>query len=119
MPNAAPFVVRWIDKHLARRSVAASPIQRHQRRPPTVTITLTPETEARLRARAERERRDIDALADALLAEALSDDPDDLTGDEVSEIRAGIRRGMDDCEAGRVQPVEEWAVRVRHDTSLL
>ena len=39
-----------------------------------MTITLTPETEARLRARAERERQDIDALADALLAEALSED---------------------------------------------
>jgi predicted transcriptional regulator len=83
-----------------------------------VTITLTPETEARLRERAEREQQDLSVLADALLAEALAEDPDDLTSDEVRDIRAGIRRGLDDCAAGRVQPAAQWAARLRQELRL-
>jgi hypothetical protein len=84
----------------------------------TVTITLSPETEARLRARAEREQQDIDALADALLADALAEDPDDLPPEAVAEIRAGIRRGLEDCGAGRVQPLSRWAAGLRQEFRL-
>lgn len=83
-----------------------------------MTIILTPETEARLRARAERDRQDINELADALLVSALADDPNDLKDDELREIRASIRRGLDDCAAGRVLPVTEWAARLEKDLSL-
>jgi predicted transcriptional regulator len=75
-----------------------------------MTIILSPETETRLRARAERESRDASALADALLLQALLQDPDDLTDSEVAEIRDGIRRGLADCEAGRTEPLSQWAV---------
>jgi len=78
-----------------------------------MTITLTPETEARLRERAAREQQDVNTLADALLAEALTEDLDALTEEEVRELRAGICRGLDDCAAGRVQPFAEWAARLR------
>lgn len=83
-----------------------------------MTITLTPETEMRLRERAKRDGRDANDLASALLAEALADDPDDLTDDETAQIRAGIRRGLADCEAGRAKPAAEWAAQVRREFSL-
>ena len=83
-----------------------------------MTITLTPETETRLRERAERDGQDANALADTLLADALASDPDDLTAEEVAQIRAGIRQGMADCAAGRAQPVAEWAGRVRREFNL-
>ncbi len=72
-----------------------------------MAITLTPETEACLRERAEREGRDADAFADALLADALADDPDDLTDAEVGEIRDGIRRGLKATASGRVKPLAQ------------
>ena len=78
-----------------------------------MTITLTPETETRLRERAERDGQDANALADTLLADALMSDPDELTAEEVAQMRAGIRQGMADCEAGRAQPVAEWASGLR------
>ncbi len=83
-----------------------------------MAITLTPETEARLRERAERDGQDADSLADALLADALADDPDDLTDAEIAETRAGIRRGLADCTAGRAKPVAEWAAQIRREFNL-
>lgn len=83
-----------------------------------MTITLSAETEARLRERAEREQQDVNTLADALLAEALTEECDPLTAEEIREIRAGVRRGLDDCTAGRVQPVTEWAARLRGEFRL-
>lgn len=83
-----------------------------------MTITLTPETETRLRERAKRDGQDVSTLADAMLADALASDPDDLTDEEVAQIRVGIRRGLADCEAGRAKPVAEWAAQIRRDYSL-
>lgn len=72
-----------------------------------MTIALTREMETRLRQCAEREGRDADAFADAIVADALADDPDDLTEDEAAEIRSGIRRGLEAGAAGRVKPLAQ------------
>jgi DNA-binding TFAR19-related protein (PDSD5 family) len=53
-----------------------------------MTITLTPGTEARLREKAEREGREIDAVAEALIAAALEWEAQDR-----AEAIEGIRRG--------------------------
>jgi len=58
-----------------------------------VTITLTPDTEARLRARAEREQLDVNALAEALLVDALINDPDDLNGNTSLRFARGSSAG--------------------------
>jgi hypothetical protein len=47
-----------------------------------MTITLTPETEARLREKAAREGQEPDAVAEALLAEALGHEPAASAEDE-------------------------------------
>lgn len=76
-------------------------------------ISLTPETETRLRERAAREGQDADAFADAILADVLADDPDELTAEEVTGIRAGIRRGLEAAAAGRVKPLSQAVAEVR------
>lgn len=76
-----------------------------------MAMVLTPETEARLREQAQRTGQDVDLLANSLLADALSDDLDALTDDEVAEIRAGIRRGL--AAAGRERPLAEYAADVK------
>jgi len=78
-----------------------------------VAITLTPETETRLRRRAEREGQEADAFAEAILADVLADDPDDLTTGEMAELRAGIRRGLDAAAAGRVKPLAQAVAEAR------
>ena len=83
-----------------------------------MTITLTPETEALLRERAARDGQKVDALADVLLADALASDPDELTADEAAEVRAGIGRGLADCEAGRARPASAWAATLRRELNL-
>ena len=66
-----------------------------------------------MRERAERDGQDANALADTLLADALISDPDELTAEEVAQIRTGIRQGLADCEAGRAQSVAEWTSGLR------
>ena len=83
-----------------------------------MTITLTPETEDHRRERSECYGQDINTLADDLLADALAEDPDELTDAEIAETRAGIRRGLADCAAGRAKPVAEWAAQVRNEFNL-
>lgn len=78
-----------------------------------MAITLTPETEARLRERAERDGQDADSLADVLLSDALADDPDDLTDEEIAQVRAGIRRGLEAAAAGRVKPLSQAVAEAR------
>ena len=79
-----------------------------------MTITLTSQMETRLRERASSLGLEVDTLADTLLADALSySDPDDLTPEEVSEIRAGVRRGLTAASERRERPVEEYAADVR------
>lgn len=77
-----------------------------------MAIILTPETEMRLRERAAREGQNADALAEALLADALAGDPDTLTDKEAVEIRAGIRRGLEAAADGRVKPLAQAAADV-------
>ena len=78
-----------------------------------MAITLTPETETRLRERAEREGQDADAFAESILADVLADDPDDLTPEQITEIRGGIRRGLEAAAAGRVKPLSQAVAEAR------
>ncbi|MGV3724799.1 MAG: hypothetical protein ACO1SX_28200 [Actinomycetota bacterium] len=67
-----------------------------------LTITLNDELEARLKQRAVEQGRPPEALAAALLDEALDWDARDR-----SEAIEGIRRGLEAGEAGRVRPASE------------
>jgi len=78
-----------------------------------MTTTLRPETEIRLRERAERDGQDANALANALLADALASDPDDLTEEEIAEVRAGIRRGLEAERLGVSKPLAKAVVEAR------
>lgn len=78
-----------------------------------MTITLTPETEARLRETADREGHDASTLAEAILADALADDPDQLTEDQIAAIREGIRRGLEAGAEGRERSVAAYAAEVQ------
>lgn len=77
-----------------------------------MTIVLTQETETRLRERAARSGRDANEYAEALLDDALRDDPDDLTDDEIAEIRAGVRRSLE-AAAGSERPLTEYMADVQ------
>ncbi len=83
-----------------------------------MTITLNGIIEARVRERAEREGQDVSAVANALIGKALAEeeagyDPDNLTDEEIAEIRAGIRRGLEAAAEGRERPVAEYAAEVQ------
>ncbi len=51
-------------------------------------------------------------------AHAPVSDPDNLTEEQVTQIRAGIGRGLEDCEAGHARPAAEWAAQLRHELHL-
>lgn len=70
-----------------------------------MAIALSQETEIRLRKRAEREGQDADVLADALLSNALDDDPDDLTSEQIAAVRSGIARGLEASATGKVMSI--------------
>lgn len=82
-----------------------------------MSITLTRNTESRLHEQAERMGEDVNALADTLLANALSGqqlgDADDLTENQIAQIRTGIRRGLAAASEGRERPVAEYAADVQ------
>ena len=83
-----------------------------------MTITLTPETECRLLKQAERIGEDANSLAEELIAEGLSnsyltDDPDDLTPEQIAEIRAGIKRSLEAAAAGRVKSSAQAVAEAR------
>ena len=67
-----------------------------------MTIILSPETKTKLREKAERDGRDINAVANALLAEALEWEARDYAA-----AVEGIRRGLEASAAGRVRPASE------------
>lgn len=73
-----------------------------------MTITLTPRTGARLRETAQREGQDVDALADALLAETLEERARDF-----AESVAAIQEGFDAVDQGRTRPLEEYIAEQR------
>lgn len=70
-----------------------------------MTLTLTPNTEALLLAKAERDGEDVNAVADALLA--------DLLAREQAEEVAALRVGLESSDAGRVRPLAEVAAENR------
>ncbi len=82
-----------------------------------MTVTLNTQIETRLRERAEREGQDVSTLANVLLGDALSDeagyDPDDLTDEEIAEIRLGIRHGLEAVGQGRERSVAEYTADVQ------
>ena len=83
-----------------------------------MTITLAPELESRLLEHAERLGEDANHLAEELIAEGLSsdylmDDPDDLTAEQIVEIRAGIKRGLEAAAEGRVKPIAQVVAEAR------
>ncbi|MGI4790711.1 MAG: hypothetical protein ACRYFS_17920, partial [Janthinobacterium lividum] len=83
-----------------------------------MTITLTPEIESRLRDQAEHIGEDANHLAEELIAQGLSngddlDDPDDLTTEQIAEIRAGIKRGLESAAAGRVKSSAQAVAEAR------
>ena len=83
-----------------------------------MTITLTPEIESRLLEEAERIGEDANRLAEELIAQGLSngyllDDPDNLTAEQVLEIRAGIDRGLEAAAAGRVKSTAQAVAEAR------
>jgi len=84
-----------------------------------LTITLNPEIENRLIEHAERIGEDANHLAEELIAEGLSsnyplEDPDNLTAEQIAEIRAGIERGLEAGAAGRVKSLAQVVSEARH-----
>ncbi len=83
-----------------------------------MTITLNPEIENRLIEHAERIGEDANHLAEELIAEGLSsgyslEDPDNLTAEQVVEIQAGIKRGLEAGAAGRVKSLAQVVSEAR------
>lgn len=83
-----------------------------------MTITLTPEIEGRLLEQAGRLGEDANRLAEDLIAQGLSDsylgdDPDDLTDEQIAEIRAGIDRGLKAVAEGRVKSSAQAVAEAR------
>jgi hypothetical protein len=80
-----------------------------------VTVTLSPATEAKVIERAHREGQEVNAFVDALLDEILTEDPDDLTEDQVESIRNGVRTGLEAAAAGRERPLRDYSADVIRD----
>jgi hypothetical protein len=66
-------------------------------------IILEPETEARLRETAQREGWDVNALANALLTEAL-----EQKDSELAETITALQEGFDAVSERRERPFEEF-----------
>jgi hypothetical protein len=77
-----------------------------------MTLTITPETESRLRERAAREGLDVSTFAEDVFAEVFADDPDDLTPEQLADIRAGIQRGLDAVERGQWRTLDSYVAEV-------
>jgi len=83
-----------------------------------LTITLNPEIENRLIEHAERIGEDANQLAEELIAEGLSsgyplEDPDNLTAEQIAEIQAGIKRGLEAGAAGCVKSLAQVVSEAR------
>jgi len=74
----------------------------------TIVVTLSPELEARLRAKATQRGEDLEHVASALLGDIL-----DWEAQDSEEATVGIQRGLDDFEAGRFRPFEEFVAEQR------
>ncbi len=83
-----------------------------------MTITLTPKIENCLIKHAEHIGEDADSLAEDLIAQGLSDsylvdEPDDLTDEQIAEIRVGIDRGLKAAAEGRVKSSAQVVAEAR------
>lgn len=78
----------------------------------SLTIELPPDTERRLRAKAALEGKAAEAVAAAVLVDALEWEA------EATEAGAGIRRGLEDFDAGRSRPFADFAEEQRHKHQL-
>src|SRR5437763_12854253 len=70
----------------------------------TLTIELPPESEHRLRGRAVRQGDTVEAVAAAIVAEAL-----EWEAQGMADAVEGTRRGLEDFEAGLCRSVREFA----------
>ncbi len=73
-----------------------------------ISVTMRPDTETLLGERVHRASMDLNTLADALLTDALADDPDNLTEEQIAQICAGIQRGLDAAAEGRVRSAADY-----------
>ncbi len=73
-----------------------------------MTLVISRELEERLRTKAEAEACDVNSVAETLLAAAL-----DWEAQDREEAIAGIRRGLEAGEAGRVRPAEDVFAEMR------
>ena len=74
----------------------------------TLVVDLPPRAKEWLREKAIQERQSEEAIASRVLAEALEWEAQDF-----QEAAEGIRKGLEDAEAGRVKPAEEVLARLR------
>jgi predicted transcriptional regulator len=79
----------------------------------TITIELPPEAFARLLERAAREGCHAEAVAAAVLVEALEREAQDQ-----AEVVESIRRGLEDVASGRVRPLAKFTAEQRTKHSL-
>ena len=79
----------------------------------TLTIELSPDAERRLHEKAIQQGEAIEAVAAAILADAL-----EWEAQETAEAVEGIRRGLEDFEAGRWRPFDEFADEQRRKHQL-
>ena len=77
-----------------------------------MTVTLSPDTEAKVVARAQREGQDVDHFLDTIIQDALAEDPDELTEEEIDSIRNGVRKRLDAATNGQVRPLNDYAAEV-------
>ncbi len=77
-----------------------------------MTIVLDPDTEALVREEAARQGREINAVVEALIKDALA-----RSTQEFEETVAGIERGWSAAEEGRERPLREYAADVRPRSS--
>jgi predicted transcriptional regulator len=73
-----------------------------------ITVTLSPKAEAMLCAKAAREGKDPNAVATDLLEEAI-----EWYQRDFEEACEGIRRGLEDSEAGRIKTHDEVFAKLR------
>lgn len=78
-----------------------------------MTIVLAPETESLLRQKAQRDGKDINTIADSMLATLLR-----WEVEEQAETLAGIQRGIEASDAGRVRSFEDFAAQMRTQYNL-
>jgi predicted transcriptional regulator len=78
--------------------------------PESMEIRLSPERQAQLNEYAQRHGQDPAIALDEVLASAL-----EWERREYDEAMSGIRKGLDDLDAGRTMPAKEALERLREE----